>query len=1341
VLDPTLRTFKVWNNGLNHSSSIWASGAGNFTKKDEVTYVTDSGANPRISQTKSTAWNGTGYNIRTTNIGYTQLDGMWLPTTKDDLLQDGTTVYRRATTSYTSYPSRYLLGLPQTVSVYAGAGTTLLSRSTNNYDETGTYTDSNGQTANYFIDAGGANVTQHDASYNISLTQRGNLTSVVQSSVVNGAVTGTRAVKRLSYDTNGNLRAEADGAANRRQFQYGDYCVNKPGGVGETHLVPYTASDPTGFRTGSQWEYYTGLTIKSFNMLSGGTTELQVVTTSYDFADRPLQVTRPDGGWVKTGYWDNWLAMATSQQVDAGKVRYKFEQMDGAGRGYKKSSDHPDGVSGKFSGQISVFDKVGQVEDSSNVIEINGTWVPAGDDAATGFLFTHLTRDELGRLKIVTFPDNNTKQIDYTGCGCSGNSETRVTDELGHYTITKTDFLGRLIEAIEPSGTTSDGVYSKAVYVYDPLDRLVTINHSKTPTGGQTPTQTRTFGYDGYGRLQSENTPEGGLVTYTYTANDLVWTTTNQRGITVTNSYNTRSLLTQTSYSDGTPTATFGHDAYGARNSMTDGEGATSYSYNNYRQLESETRTFAGLPNNNHTLSYAYSQGDQLKSANYLVTTGGSAGAPFTQTDKSGGSADIYNISGTVRDQQNQPVSGVTITLTGGQSGQMTTGGSGQYSFTNLLTGGNYTLTPSKSGLVFSPSSRTYNNLNSHKTDADFTAIPAQQTIFNKNVNYDYNSVGALAGVGTNLIGSDPNATTNVLNTVSFRAPGALKTLHYGNGRRLQMGYYAQRGQPASMKVDRVSNPSDKIIDYAYEYYDANGKNNNRIRQITDNVDGNYTTTYLYDDYDRLTHATSTAFSAYNQYDEWNNIRNLNGLTLNYATNASGAPATNRISTDSQSYSYTWDAAGNMTGGPGQALDYDGANRLKTASGGSSTYGYDGNGMRVRVTENGTAVFYVHSTALGQNAMEVTSVGVQRAYVYDGGRMVAMQAPDGQFYWLHTNHLGSARAMTDISGNLIYRGRFAPYGEAISEWSSSGNTNLNKKKFTGYERDVATGLDYASARMYSPSRGRFAQPDPIGLKAAKMELPLSLNRYSYVGNDPINSVDPSGLLTIIIGGFLNGQATWGQPDTDMWKAIRDTFGEDPRVFEWAALAVFYPLYSDIQLAGVELAKFLNGYDFKEGEKLNIVAHSHGGNVVKVASQNLRQSTRSIDNLVTLGTAQNYDLPLINTFKVKNHCNVSSLVDPVQFGGSSPTQIFRTVENTRDGAYHASWAAYELFRGNFSKAAWHSALSAQYFALAAAWVLSTRIDPLANKNVLFGSEGHSELHTVPVWNKINGECGL
>lgn len=64
-------------------------------------------------------------------------------------------------------------------------------------------------------------------------------------------------------------------------------------------------------------------------------------------------------------------------------------------------------------------------------------------------------------------------------------------------------------------------------------------------------------------------------------------------------------------------------------------------------------------------------------------------------------------------------------------------------------------------------------------------------------------------------------------------------------------------------------------------------------------------------------------------------------------------------------------------------------------------------------------------------------------------------------------------------------------------------------------------------------------------------------------------------------------------------------------------------YSDIFDGGVSLADFINSYNFQPGEPLNIVAHSHGGNVVKIASWLI---SHDITNLVDLGTPQNWDLP-------------------------------------------------------------------------------------------------------------------
>jgi RHS repeat-associated protein len=102
--------------------------------------------------------------------------------------------------------------------------------------------------------------------------------------------------------------------------------------------------------------------------------------------------------------------------------------------------------------------------------------------------------------------------------------------------------------------------------------------------------------------------------------------------------------------------------------------------------------------------------------------------------------------------------------------------------------------------------------------------------------------------------------------------------------------------------------------------------------------------------------------------------------------------------------------------------------------------------------------------------------------------------------------------MTDTSGTMVYRAEFDPYGKLLYEWSSPAN--LNTRKFTGYERDAATNLDYAQARMYSTDWGRFMSADKLGLTGARLTNPKSLNRYSYASGDPINRVDRNGLEDI-----------------------------------------------------------------------------------------------------------------------------------------------------------------------------------------------------------------------------------
>ena len=117
------------------------------------------------------------------------------------------------------------------------------------------------------------------------------------------------------------------------------------------------------------------------------------------------------------------------------------------------------------------------------------------------------------------------------------------------------------------------------------------------------------------------------------------------------------------------------------------------------------------------------------------------------------------------------------------------------------------------------------------------------------------------------------------------------------------------------------------------------------------------------------------------------------------------------------------------------------------------------------------------------------------------------QAPSNPPYTVlrvHVDHLGSTRRVTNPYGTIVAEHDFLPFGEEITPFEPWGS-----KLFTGHERDEATGLDYMLARYASPAVGRFLSIDP----AAASMMPSrtqSWNRYSYVMNNPMLYIDPTG---------------------------------------------------------------------------------------------------------------------------------------------------------------------------------------------------------------------------------------
>jgi RHS repeat-associated protein len=128
-----------------------------------------------------------------------------------------------------------------------------------------------------------------------------------------------------------------------------------------------------------------------------------------------------------------------------------------------------------------------------------------------------------------------------------------------------------------------------------------------------------------------------------------------------------------------------------------------------------------------------------------------------------------------------------------------------------------------------------------------------------------------------------------------------------------------------------------------------------------------------------------------------------------------------------------------------------------------------------------------------------------------------------------TDILGSPRVVTNSSGAVVSRHDYMPFGEELFAGTGGRTTIIGfggadgmRKKFTGYERDGETGLDFAQARYFASTQGRFNSPDPLSGHVAD---PQSWNRYTYVGNNPLGATDPTGMVPTITnhGHFNKGE--------------------------------------------------------------------------------------------------------------------------------------------------------------------------------------------------------------------------
>ncbi len=283
-------------------------------------------------------------------------------------------------------------------------------------------------------------------------------------------------------------------------------------------------------------------------------------------------------------------------------------------------------------------------------------------------------------------------------------------------------------------------------------------------------------------------------------------------------------------------------------------------------------------------------------------------------------------------------------------------------------------------------------------------------------------------------------------------------------------------------RLTSVEYPTGLTMKYKYDKKD-------NLAEKKRMVDGKVVNTVNneYDEENRLIRSNDKTYS----YDKDGNQIRAGDMSFDYMTSRINGKNVKRLKSVSESgehvASYSYTLEGQRTG---KYLD-SGESEI--------SYHYDGRNVQYEQWSSGRTVRYTHPIEGGSSCSSCGCGGSSGVFT---DHPISIKVNGTKYYYLY-NGQGSVTELINADEEVVNKYRYTPFGSPRLKVESV----YNPYEYTGRRLDEETGQYYYRARMYSTEQCRFTTQDPAGMQEGP-------NMYAYVGNNPVNHRDPSGMVSM-----------------------------------------------------------------------------------------------------------------------------------------------------------------------------------------------------------------------------------